>query len=198
MSEERSKHSRAGPPSDTPTFSLVVTSRGDPETLRALLRGLLPLCAEHGVQTVVVRGGRVEDALALADEHPSAHFIHSPDEQAAPGALRAAGMAAASGDVVLFGEDGDAALRERLLHLLSSHGALVPGADETSPERPRPSADPLRGPAGGEIPSSRQDLPSRDALEASECHPRAPHHPAAWTGSPRETGSSSWAPAPAG
>lgn len=198
MSEERSKHSRAGAQSDTPTFSLVVTSRGDPGTLRALLGELLPLCAAHGVQAVVVRGGRVEDALALADEHPSAHLIHSPDEEAAPGSLRAAGMAAADGDVVLFGADDDPALRERLLHLLSSHGALVPGIDDSSPERPRPFADPLRGAAGGEIPSSRLDLPSRDALEASECHPRPPQHPAAWTGSPRETGSSSWAPAPAG
>ncbi len=198
MSEERSKHSRAAAQSDTPTFSLVVTSRGDPGTVRALLGELLPLCGSHGVQAVVVRGGRVEDALALADEHPSAHFIHSPDEETAPGALRAAGMAAAGGDVVLFGADDEAALRERLLHLLGSHGVLAPGAGDTSPERTRPAADPPRGPADGEIPSSRQDLPSRDALESSECQPRAPQHPAAWTGSPRETGSSSWAPAPAG
>lgn len=198
MSADRSTRSRTGRPADTPTFSLVVTSRGDAGALRALLAGLLPLCAAHGVQTLVVRAGPVDEALALADEHPAVRFLLPPGE-AGPGALRAAGMAAAEGDVVMFGTDDDPALRERLLHLLRSHGVPAAGAEEyASPERPRPEADPQHRPADGEISASRQDQPSRDALEASECHPRAPQHRAAWTGSPRVTGSSSSVPAPAG
>ncbi len=106
-------------------------------------------------------------------------------------------MAAAEGDVVLFGADDDPALRERLVHLLASHGVPAAGIEDPSHERTRPEADPQR-PADGASSASRQDLPTRDALEASECHHRAPQRPAAWTGSHRGTVSSSSVPAPAG
>jgi hypothetical protein len=196
MSADRSTRYRTGRPAETPTFSLVATSRGDPGALRAMLAGLLPLCAAHGVQMVVVRAGPADEVLALAEQHPAARFLLPPGD-AAPGALRAAGMAAAEGDVVLFGADDDPVLRERLLHLLASHGVLAAGAEDT-PERSRPDADPQQRRADGGTSATRQDLPSLDALEASECQHRAPQHPAAWTGSPRETGWSSSVPAPAG
>ncbi len=193
MSADRSTHSRPGHPADTPAFSLVVTSRGDAEALRGMLAALLPLCAAHAVQTVVVRAGPVDDAPALEEEHPAVLFLRSAAGVAA-GALRVAGMAAANGDVVLLGADDDPALPERLIHLLRFHGALAPLPESAPPAglRPEPRAE-------GEGPATRQYLPTRNALEANECHPRPPQqHPAAWTGSPRATGSSSSVPVPAG
>jgi hypothetical protein len=196
MSADRLKHSRRGRPADTPTFSLVVTSRGDAGALRGMLATLLPLCAAHGVQTVVVRAGPVDDATGLEEAHPGVRFLHFPG--AAAGTLRASGMAAADGDVVLLGSDDDPALPERLLHLLRSHGAMDPTASAALPERAPPAGERTEHQADGESPARRQDLPSRNAPEANECHPRPPQHPAPWTGSPRATGSSSSVPVPAG
>lgn len=198
MSADRPTRHRGNSPPDTPAFSVVVTSRGDPGKLRSLLAGLLPLCAAHGVQAVVVRAGPVEEALALADEHPGARFLHPADDRAPDAALRSAGMAAADGDVVLFGSDGDPSLPARLLHLLRSQGALAPGAEDPLPARPRPDGGTLQGPDDGASPVSRQDLTSRDTPEPHACKPRPQQHPAAWTASRPATASSSSVPAPAG
>lgn len=198
MIADRSKHARPGHPADTPTFSLVVTSRGAAEALGGMLAALLPLCAAHGVQAVVVRAGPVDDAPAPEEAHPGVCFLRFPGAAAADGALRAAGMAAADGDVVLLGADDDPALPERLLHLLHSHGVVDPAAGAPLPEPAPPAGERPEQQADGESPASRQALPSRNAPEASECHPRPPQHPAAWTGSPRATGSSSSVPVPAG
>jgi len=162
-----------------------------------MLATLLPLCAAHGVQTVVVRAGPVDDAPALEEAHPGVRFLHFPGAAAA-GTLRASGMAAADGDVVLLGSDDDPALPGRLLHLLCSHGAMDTAAGIRLPERAPPAGERPEHQADGESPASRQDLPSRNALEVNECHPRPPQHPAPWTGSPRATGSSSSVPVPAG
>jgi hypothetical protein len=161
-----------------------------------MLATLLPLCAAHRVQTVVVRAGPVDDAPALEEAHPGVRFLHFPG--AGAGTLRASGMAAADGDVVLLGSDDDPALPERLLHLLRSHGAMDTASGAPLPERSPPAGERPEQQADGESPASRQDLPSRSALEAYECHPRPPQHPAPWTGSPRATGSSSSVPVPAG
>ena len=198
MSADRSTRPRGGPPADIPTFSVVVTSRGDPRALRSLLAGLLPTCAAHGVQALVVRAGPVDEALALADEHPGARFLHPADDDAPDVALRSAGMAAADGDVVLFGSDRDPSLPGRLLHLLRSQGVPAPGAEDQLPARPLQGGAPLQEPEDGASPVSRQDLLSRDAPEPDECQPRPPQHPAAWTASPPATASSSSVPAPAG
>lgn len=197
MSADRSQHSRPGGPADTPTFSLVVISRGDADTLHGVLAGLFPLCDAHGVQTVVIRAGPVDDALALEEAHSGVCFLRAPGG-AADGALRAAGMAAADGDVVLLGADDDPALRERLLHLLRSHGVLAPGAGDPIAERSPPAGERPQPQADGDRPASRQDLTSRDAPEASACQARPHRHPAPWTGSPRATAPSSSVPVPAG
>ncbi|MEW5931367.1 MAG: hypothetical protein AB1941_28200 [Gemmatimonadota bacterium] len=198
MSADRSTRPRGSSPPDTPAFSVVVTSREDPEALRSLLAGLLPLCAAHGVQAVVVRAGPVEEALALADEHPGARFLHPADGGAPDAALRSAGMAAADGDVVLFGSDRDPSLPARLLHLLRSQGVSAPRAEDPLPARPRPDGDALQGTDDGASPASRQDLNSREIPEPHACNRRPQQHPAAWTASPSATASSSSAPAPAG
>jgi hypothetical protein len=197
MRADGPKHSPPGHPADTPTFSVVVTSRGSAEALRGMLAALLPLCAAHGVQAVAVRAGPADDAPALEDVYPGVLVLLLPGGTAA-GELRAAGMAAADGDVVLLGADDDPALPERLLHLLRSHGAMDPGAGAPLPERSQPAGGRPERQADGEDSASRQDLPSRNALETSECHSRPPQQHAAWTGSPRATGSSSSVPVPAG
>jgi hypothetical protein len=184
MSEERSKHSRAGPPSDTPAFSLVVTSRGDPERCARSSAAAPPLRGARGADGRGARragGGRAR----AGGRAPSAHFIH-PRRAGAPGALRAAGMAAASGDVVLFGEDGDAGAPRAPPPPPELPRGLVPGCRRNLPERPRLLRT-AAGTAGGEIPSSRQDLPSRDALEAANVileHRSAPQHGPARPGRP--------------
>ena len=80
---------------------MVVAARGDRALLDPCLAALLPQCAEHGAELVVAHAGALGD---LESAYPAVRFV-----SAAPGtqlpALRAAGMAATDGDVVVLTED---------------------------------------------------------------------------------------------
>lgn len=180
---------RAVPPQDAPALSLVLTSQGVPDALRALLAELLPDCAAGGVEVVVVRCGPTDEALAR--EHPPVRWVR-PGTDAAPGALRSAGMAAAGGDVVMLAADDDPDAPARLRHLLRLYG--LPGPPVEAGDHGPPRSTVAGTDDGG---ATRQRAPhSTEAAEDSTWHPRT-RLAGGWTGSPRATGSSSSAPAPA-
>ncbi|HEX2190631.1 MAG TPA: glycosyltransferase [Longimicrobiaceae bacterium] len=181
---------RAVPSRDAPTLSLVLTSQGDPAKLESLLAGLLAECAAAGVEVVVVRAGPVDEARSPAREHPAVRWVR-PGKDTAPDALRSAGMAAATGDVVMLASDDDPDAPARLRHLLRLYARPLPGAGAAPHDTPPSGPEP-----GSTGPADRRDDTPTDAAEDTPWHPRS-RLADGWTGSPRATASSSSAPAPA-
>lgn len=176
---------------EAPTFSVVVTSTGDAGTLRTQLAALLAVCARVEAEVLVVRSGPPGEAPAVARDHPSVRFLRPP-AATDPGSLRAAGMAAASGDVVMLTADDDPAAAARLQHLLRVY-APEGGARDTVPEE---SPAPADGEPRDDGPVRRQEATPIEPPDTNAWSP--PSSPAGrCAGSPRATGSSSSAPVPA-
>ncbi len=99
-------HSPAGPRaprlSADPIISAIVLSDRGPVSLEACLDSLIAQSGELDVEIVVVRAtSDVEQRHALKAAHPSVRFVFVP-AGAGNAQLRAAGMAAAAGDIITF------------------------------------------------------------------------------------------------
>lgn len=87
-----------------PTWTIVIASLEPRDVLEAVLAEVVPACREQKVELVVVRATSAEEFRALRAEHGYPLWMPAPD--GAPVAqLRAFGMAAADGDIVVLTED---------------------------------------------------------------------------------------------
>jgi glycosyltransferase involved in cell wall biosynthesis len=116
---------------DAPLVSVVVASRAERTLLDACLGALLPQCSRLGAELVVARAGSTVDLEAA---YPAATWIAAPADASLP-ALRAAGMAAAEGDVVALTEDHCLPAPDwldRIVTAQPSGAAVVGGAMENA------------------------------------------------------------------
>jgi hypothetical protein len=91
---------------ETPTISVQLTSTGQRGRLEERLEQLLPVCERLGAQLVVVRAHTDEELLEMRARFPGVQFTAAPAGTPIP-ELRALGMTATEGDVVVFGDDAD-------------------------------------------------------------------------------------------
>lgn len=89
-----------------PRISLVVASSDPDERLASYLEALLPRCRVLGVEVVVACPGDTSDYPDLVAAFPGVRFIAAPAGSTIA-ALKAAGMAAAGGDVVGLTDDAE-------------------------------------------------------------------------------------------
>jgi hypothetical protein len=89
---------------DSPTVSVLITSAGDLAKLDAGLGLLEPPCRARGWQLVVVRSGDGSVGWQLKTRYTSVQFLNAPAGTTVAD-MRVIGMAAADGDIVIFGED---------------------------------------------------------------------------------------------
>jgi hypothetical protein len=103
-----------------PTVSVVVASSRD----RAFLHTCLDSLDEEGgaaaVELVVARSMDTMESNAFATSHPRVRFVPCP-AGASLSSLRAAGMRAASGDIVILVEDDGTSTRDRVNQLMSCY-----------------------------------------------------------------------------
>jgi hypothetical protein len=102
-----------------PSFSVVVASTGARARLEGLLGWLVPACQRRDVELVVARSTDPAELAALASAWPSVLFMPAPDGSTG-GQLRAVGLTAADGDIVVLTED-DRALSEPWLEAVTTH-----------------------------------------------------------------------------
>lgn len=123
---------------EIPTISVVVASRRDLKLLNACLNGLLPQCRQVGADIFVARAGAASELAELAAAYPTVHFIAGPVDATIP-VLRAAGMAAADGDIVALTEDHCVVAPNWLAELAhgSERGAQVIGGAMENAQRDR-------------------------------------------------------------
>lgn len=98
------RQARAIRVADGPTMSVVVISERDQVELRACLDTLVPECAQYEAQLIVIRAAPAEEIRELRRAYPSVRFTAAPSPTAGSD-LRALGMKAADGDIVLFQPD---------------------------------------------------------------------------------------------
>jgi hypothetical protein len=99
----------------------------DWNALVARLGAVMPACREADVEVIVVRAGAESLATAGAHHPPGLRVVAAPVD-AAPSALRDAGMRTAQGDIVLFRSEHDAIDLAWLSPFLGQ-GATAPGGD---------------------------------------------------------------------
>lgn len=154
----------------TPKLSVVVLSSADRAILRARLQPLVPLCLDYRIELLLVRTSEAE-ADDLAAEFPSVRLVVGSGGDAGIRALRLRGFAEASGDIVIFTDDGDPGAYQRLSALIGTYGLtpenaeqddrkVVAGAAAEELERPQHIA---RTPAFG--PSLRESSSVGDLLK---------------------------------
>ncbi len=90
--------------SSAPGISVVVASLRERKFLERCLDSLLPQCAEVNAEVVVARKGPTHELEGLRRGYPWVTLVAGP-WGAGTAELRAAGMAAATGDVVAIIED---------------------------------------------------------------------------------------------
>ena len=90
--------------SSAPAISVVVASLRERKFLERCLDSLLPQCAEVNAEVVVARKGPTHELEGLKRGYPWVTLVAGP-WGAGTAELRAAGMAAATGDVVAIIED---------------------------------------------------------------------------------------------
>lgn len=90
--------------SSAPAISVVVASLRERKFLERCLDSLLPQCAEVNAEVVVARKGPTHELEGLRRGYPWVTLVAGP-WGAGTAELRAAGMAAATGDVVAIIED---------------------------------------------------------------------------------------------
>lgn len=109
----------------SPRLSVVVASFRERRLLDECLGSVLPQCAQWGAELVVARAGSAADVRAVAEGYPGARVVACAAGSTVP-ELRAAGLRAASGDIVALTEDHCIAAEGWLAELLSGYRA---GAD---------------------------------------------------------------------
>lgn len=107
--------------SATPKLSVVVLSKADRAILRARLQPMVPVCLEYRIELLLVRSSEVE-ADDLAAEFPSVRLVFGTPEDASARALRLRAFAEASGDIVIFTDDGDAGAYQRVAAMIETYG----------------------------------------------------------------------------
>jgi glycosyltransferase involved in cell wall biosynthesis len=89
----------------SPRLSVVVASFREPRLLHACLASVLPQCEASGAELIVARSGPAEAEVAeLVHRHPFVRVVWCSPGAKVP-ELRAAGLRAASGDIVALTED---------------------------------------------------------------------------------------------
>lgn len=89
---------------ETPTISVVITSRAHMSRLDACLETLLPQATAVDAQLIVVRIAEAAEAHELGRKYPDVHVIAVNPDVTLP-QMRVLGMAEATGDIVLLGQD---------------------------------------------------------------------------------------------
>ncbi|CAN5723412.1 hypothetical protein BH23GEM3_BH23GEM3_09990 [soil metagenome] len=102
----------------TPTVSVVVASCRERPLLDACLASLLPQCRRHATELIVARAA--DEVRPLEGEYPEVSFTPAPAGATIPH-LRAAGMAAATGDIVMLTEDHCVVAEDWLDRMLASY-----------------------------------------------------------------------------
>lgn len=124
--------------SDALTVSVVIASCRERHLLDACLQSLLPQCHKHRAETVVARACNAGELTSLTGLYPSVRFVAAPLDSTIPH-LRAAGMAAATGDVVALTEDHCVVAPDWITQLVCAlrHGADVVGGAMDNAQRER-------------------------------------------------------------
>lgn len=104
VTDNRSPRSRAPRRGSTPTFSIVVVSRGDFDALCACVERLEHSCARLEAEIIIVVQGTIADSVSLQKRFTTARVVPAPAD-AGGGDLRGLGMLEAGGDIVAFTED---------------------------------------------------------------------------------------------
>src|SRR5688572_24951423 len=94
--------SRAG----GPTFTVVIAWSGARRWLAACLYSLIPQCLRSGTELIMSRSDPPSAMPQLSAAYPYMRFISAPPRTSLPD-LRAAGLAAARGDVIAFLDDAN-------------------------------------------------------------------------------------------
>lgn len=109
-----------------PNVSFIVISDGDGRSLELCLASLSPRSRPAGVEIVVVRScSSARESTQLQDTYPTVQFVFAKPRTPVS-ELRARGMAAAEGDIVVFVDDQKPLPRDWLARLAA---AKVPGHD---------------------------------------------------------------------
>ena len=103
----------------TPSASVVVASFREPALLEACLASLRPQCAAKDAQLIIARACEAPELEAFQRRYPATEFILCEPGTSIP-RLRAAGMAAATGDIVALTEDHCVAAPDWLDRLLDA------------------------------------------------------------------------------
>jgi len=85
---------------------MVVASTRSNARLAAYLDALMPRCRVLGIEIVVVRACDAAELPGFVRMYPAVRFVEAP-EGSSVAALKAAGMAAAAGDVVGLTDDDE-------------------------------------------------------------------------------------------
>lgn len=104
VTESSPSRGRAPRRGSTPTFSIVVVSRGDYDALCACVERLEHSCARFGAEIVIVLQGTLADAATLQRRFTASRVVAAPADVGADD-LRGLGMLEASGDIVAITED---------------------------------------------------------------------------------------------
>ena len=141
------QHDPAAARSGGPTFSVVIASSGARSWLAACLPPLIVQCVRTGTELIVARADTPRAMSPLSTAYPSARFVWAPPRSTVA-ALRRAGLAAASGDVVALVDDADDRVvpDERWLEGLRWRRSFGPGSWEGEPLRDGTTAQ-TAGPA---------------------------------------------------
>jgi hypothetical protein len=83
-----------------------LTSSGSRTRLEDCLNDIIPVCSELDAQIVIVRAFTDEELIQLRDIYPAVRFVSAPAGTAVED-LRALGMGATDGDIVVFSNDID-------------------------------------------------------------------------------------------
>jgi GT2 family glycosyltransferase len=121
-----------------PTISVVVASCRQRALLDACLASLLGQAAAHGAELVVARAGGDGEIEELQRDFPTVRVVGAPHDATVP-ELRAAGMAAAEGDIVALTEDHCLVSEDWLAQMLRAQrgGADVVGGAMDNAQRRR-------------------------------------------------------------
>lgn len=91
----------------TPTFSVVIVSRGDFAALESCVERLCGPCCRFGAELVIVAPLPEAEVALLRERLPDARIVVAPADLG-ENELRALGIHEAGGDIVAFTEDCDA------------------------------------------------------------------------------------------
>lgn len=107
-----------------PKLSVVVASTGEETRLRACMDALVPVCRELEMEIVVVRDASADDVARYQAAYPRVRFVSAPPGTSSP-TLRAIGLAAANGDIVVLTHDDAAAALETVRRRVGSPARSV-------------------------------------------------------------------------